>query len=279
MPEDGARRLLLEVEQVLFLAELAVVALFRLFQPREIRLQLLVVRPRGAVDALEHLVARVASPVRSGDLHQLEGAQLAGARHVRTAAQVHPVRLTVQADFLGGGNAGDDFGLVDLALIPEELDRIVAAHDTPRDLVIGFRQVAHALFDRDQVLGRERPLVGEIVVEAVFDHRADRHLRIGKQLLHRLRQQVRGGVADDLQPFGVPVRDDGEPHVTVDDVRRVDQLAVDLAGERGLGQPGTDVRRYLLDRDGFGISALTAVRQGNDWHRDAKWWALQGLNL
>ena len=86
-------------------------------------------------------------------------------------------------------------------------------------------------------------------------------------------------MADDLQPFGIPVRDDGEPRVTVDDIGRVDQLAVDLAGERGLGQPGTDVRRDLLDRDGFGISALTAVRQSNDWHRDAKWWALQGLNL
>ena len=68
----------------------------------------------------------------------------------------------------------------------------------------------HALLDRREVLGRERPLVGEIVVEAVLDHRADRDLRVGKQLLHRVGQQVRGRVADDVEALGVLVGDDRE---------------------------------------------------------------------
>jgi len=135
---------------------------------------------------------------------------------VRAAAQVDPIGLAVKADLLVGGNAGDDLGFVDLALVAEELHGLVAGHDPPRDLVVGLRQLAHPLFDRDQIVRRERALVGEIVVEAVFDHRADRHLRVRIQLLHGLRQQVRGGMPDDFEAFGVPVRDDGQPRVAID---------------------------------------------------------------
>ena len=65
-----------------------------------------------------------------------------------------------------------------------------------------LRDLGHALLDRRQVLRRERTLVREVVVEAVLDHRADRHLRVGEQLLHRVGQQVRRGVAQDLEAFG-----------------------------------------------------------------------------
>ena len=63
----------------------------------------------------------------------------------------------------------------------------------------GLTIFVHLRLDRRQILGRERALVGEVVVEAVVDHRADRDLRVREQPLHRLRQQVRGGVAQDLQ--------------------------------------------------------------------------------
>jgi hypothetical protein len=66
------------------------------------------------------------------------------------------------------------------------------------------------LLDGSQVLGRERALVGEVVVEAVLDDRADGDLGLGKQLLHRIGQQVRRAVADDLQAVGVLVGDDGQ---------------------------------------------------------------------
>jgi hypothetical protein len=38
MPEHGARRFFLEMEQILFLAELAMIALLGFFQARQIRL-------------------------------------------------------------------------------------------------------------------------------------------------------------------------------------------------------------------------------------------------
>ena len=70
----------------------------------QIFLELLLVGPGRAVDPLQHLVARIAAPVGAGHLHQLEGLELAGARHMRSAAQILPIALPVQADRLAGRN-------------------------------------------------------------------------------------------------------------------------------------------------------------------------------
>ena len=100
MPEHRARRLFLEVEQTEILADAPVVALLGFFEAVQVFLEILVVEPRGAVDALEHLVAGIAAPIGARHLHQLEGLQLAGGGHVRTAAQVEPLALPVQRDVL-----------------------------------------------------------------------------------------------------------------------------------------------------------------------------------
>ena len=122
----------------------------------------------------------------------------------------------------------------------EVLDGIVARHFRAHDRLVLLREFRHARLDGGQVLGRERALVREVVVEAVLDDRTDRHLRVGEQFLDRVGEQVRRRVADDVEALGILVGDDGERRVAVDHVRRVDDLAVDLAGERGLGQAGAD---------------------------------------
>jgi len=53
MPEDAADRLFLQVEQVEFAAEAAVVAAFGLFEPEQVLVQFLLVRPSRAVDPLQ----------------------------------------------------------------------------------------------------------------------------------------------------------------------------------------------------------------------------------
>src|SRR5262245_7266475 len=128
MPEHRAGSFFLEMKEVLLLADASMVTLFGLLEPREILLELLLVGPRGAVDPLQHLVARVAAPVGTGDLHELERTELAGAGHMRPAAQVEPVALAVEADLLAGGDARDDFSLVVLAQLLERRDRIVSRH-------------------------------------------------------------------------------------------------------------------------------------------------------
>jgi hypothetical protein len=70
--KNAAMRFLLQVEQVHLRAQLAVVALGGFFEPEEVRVELLLVEPAGAVDAGQLRVLLVAAPVGAGDAHQLE---------------------------------------------------------------------------------------------------------------------------------------------------------------------------------------------------------------
>src|SRR3546814_2035714 len=109
------------MEGVQLAAEAPVVALFSLLQHGEVGLELLLVLPAGAVDALELRVARVAAPVGAGDLHQLERMpELAGRRQVRADAEVEPVALAVDRDLLALRQRLDMLGLV---LLPDRGDR------------------------------------------------------------------------------------------------------------------------------------------------------------
>ena len=126
VPEHHTRRFLLHVEQVKFLANLAMVALFRLFQTVQVRLQILFIAPGGTVHALKLLIAGVATPIGTGDLGQLERFQLTGARYVRAAAQVNEVALAVERQVLFSGNVLDNADLIFLAHLIKQFDRLVA---------------------------------------------------------------------------------------------------------------------------------------------------------
>ena len=78
VPEDGARRLFLEVEQVHDLAEAPVIAFLGLLEHVQVLAQRLVVGPRRSIDTLQHLVIGIAAPVGARHVRQLERfAQLA----------------------------------------------------------------------------------------------------------------------------------------------------------------------------------------------------------
>ena len=185
---------------------------------------------------------------------------------MRPAAQVDPVALPVEADLVLVRNAGDDLGLVDLPQSREELHRLIARHDAARDFLVCPGQLGHLRFDGREILRGEGALVGKVVIKAVLDDRADGHLRLREQLLHRLRQQVRRGVADDLEPIGILVGHDGETGILGNHVGGVDQLAVHARGERRLAQPGANAARDLVHGHRVVEAALTAIGQGDNGH-------------
>lgn len=255
------------MEQVLRLADLAVVALVGFFHAQDVGVELLLVGPGGAVDALQLLVLGIATPVGAGDARQLEGLEEARVGHVRAAAHVHVFLVVVQAhrgDVVG--HVLDQAQLVLLTALGEHLDHLGARGDLLDHVVVLRDQFLHALLDRRHVFGREWALAVDVVVEAFGNHRADHHLDVRVQLLDRMADQVGAGVADDLHAFGVLGGDDAQAGVMFDEVAGVDQLAVDLAGDGGLGQAGADRLGDLHDGHGSIEFAAAAVGKRNGDH-------------
>ncbi|CRM89689.1 hypothetical protein [Pseudomonas sp. 22 E 5] len=228
------------MEQVQALADLAVVAFLSFFDALDVGRQLLLVSPGGAVDPLQLLVLRVATPVGAGQLGQLERLEETCVRHVWATAHVDVFFVVVQAHGLLFRHVFHQAQLVVLATGGEHVDHFGARRDLLDHVVIFFDQLVHALFDRSQVVRSKRPLIGDVVIEAFFNDRADHHFRGWIQLLDRVANQMRARVANDLQPLLILGRDDLQAGIAGDQVAGIDELAVDLAGHGGLGQASTN---------------------------------------
>ena len=159
---------------------------------------------------------------------------------MRAAAEVGPVALVVELDLLVGRNGVDQLDLERLALPLEEALGRVAAHRRLHERPVARDDLAHALLDRREILGGERDRTEEVVIETVLDHRADRHLRVGPQRLHRLGEHVGGVVADELERARVVAADELDPGVSVELVGEIDQGAVAHHGDAALGQRRRD---------------------------------------
>ena len=214
------------------------VALRRLLEAVLVRAQLVLVGPRGAVDALQLRVLLGAAPVGGGDAHQgLAVADHAGVRQVRAAAEVLPDRLAgLRVDVV-----------VDGELARADLDRLVVVAAPSPWPAAPFRPMSSSLYGSPAssarasssvttrrtkrwpermirvhlLVDRLRASSGvnglgdvEVVVEAVGDRRTDAELGLGVDRLHRLREHVRGRSA-----AGCRVRRASRRH-RLDDVRR-----------------------------------------------------------
>ena len=125
---------------------------------------------------------------------------------MRPAAEVEPFALPVDLQVLAFGNRVDELDLEMLALVAEHL---LASSRLHTSLVKG---ASRAMISRilasmaGKVLGRERLVAGEIVIEAVLDHRADGHLGAGIERLHGFGEDMRGVVADELERARIVAR-------------------------------------------------------------------------
>ena len=122
----------------------------------------------------------VAAPIRAGYALQLKRrADVGGAAHVRTAAQIDPRALLIQGDRLGDRQILDQLRLIAFAARLEEGDGVLAVPDFPFERGIGGDDLAHPGLDGGEIGRGERRLAGEIVIEAVFDRWADGDLGAG----------------------------------------------------------------------------------------------------
>ena len=122
----------------------------------------------------------------------------------------------------------------------------------------------HLGFDLRQIVGRERFVAREIVIEAVVDGRTDGHLGAGIKRLHCHGEDMRRVVADQFQRLVVLLGDDADFGVVLDRAEQVPFLAVHFQDQRRLGQARTDGGRDLGARHAARKRHRLAIRQGDD---------------
>ena len=304
--QTGAE-LVREAEQIELVTQLAVITTLGLGLGQEVGIEGFLVLPGGAVDALHTRVLLVSAPIGGTGLGQLEGRNVFGGRQVRPAAQVAPDPLAgvgVQV-VVGGELRSPDlhhFGVVDARLVVDqfEFERLVRQFgagfldrrvDPAGEPLPGLHDLLHPLLERGQILGGERLLDEEIVVETVLDERPDAQFGLRELLLDGLRQDVRGGVPDDgtsilgvrrhSLDLGVRVRHPGQiaqlavlvphHHDRVGPVAREPGLAHRLRGGRARRNPHARSGGGMSD-DGHDRTPLvfgTAPSRGGAGH---EWW-------
>ena len=183
-------------------AQFAVVAPLGLSQALEVRGQVVLGEPGGAIDALQLLVALVATPVHTGHALQLDGTQVAGVGDVGSATKVDEVARAVDAHRVDVTvEPVDDGHLERLAHVAEQPVGRVAADHLALKRDARACQLVHASLDAGQVLLAEMRVTGEpeVVEEPVLDGRTDVVLCAGIELHHRRGHQVGCAVAEDVK--------------------------------------------------------------------------------
>ena len=135
-------------EELQVLAQLLVVALFRLFEELQVIVELALRLPRGPVDAGQLRLLLVSPPVGPGDTHQLEGLQILRRAHVGSTAQVQKLTGPIHADLVAFDLVMYQFELVDLVTLRELLDRLLARQHLVHERDVGLSKPAHARLDR-----------------------------------------------------------------------------------------------------------------------------------
>jgi hypothetical protein len=150
-----------------------------------------------------------------------------------------------------------------LALGLEPAPRLRATHHLASKRLVRLDDRGHARLDPRQILGMERLVAREVVVEAVLDRRADRDLGAGIQLLHRFGHDVGAVVPQDRERFVVLRPDEAHRGAIRHLALEIPELAVDRHQDRRLGQTRTDRRRDVAPGGAARERALTAVRQSD----------------
>ena len=227
------------------------IAFFGFFNARDVGFEIVFVCPCCAVDALQLLVVAIAAPVCARHFGELEIFEETGVGNVRPAAHIHIFLVVIHAH--GGDvvcHVVNQAQFVVFAALFKDFNHFGARRHFFDDIVVLVNQLFHARFNGGDVFGRERFFAENVVVKAVFDHRADDHFYAGEQLFHRMPNQVRTRVADDFYAFGVFGGDDLHAGVFGNRVAGIAQNAVYFACYGGFCQPCADVGGDLGDGGG-----------------------------
>ena len=122
-------------------------------------------------------------------------------RNMGPAAEVGEIALLVDRDRVVVRELVDQLDLVGLASVLKERQGIGLGNIFLGDRRCRFGQLRHLLFDLYEILRRKGTLEIEVVVEPFFDRGTDGKLCLRKELLYRMRHEVRSTVPVHFAAF------------------------------------------------------------------------------
>ena len=184
-------------------------------------------------------------------------------RHVRAAAQVDEGAVSI---------GRDDFVAALEIIEALELERIVGEaharlgqrHLFAQERILLGHDLLHLGFERGQIVGRERLLDFEIVVEAIIDGGAETDFGVGAQAAHRRGQDMGPGVTQHLHGAWVFLRDDHEGTRCPQWGHEVEDLAIHRHRQRRLQQARPDRADHIARQRPGRDLASGAVGQCQD---------------
>src|SRR5262245_58175451 len=246
------------------------VAFLRFFELLEIRVEVFLIKERGAVEPLKLLAAGVVFPVRAGDAQELEGADAAGVRDVRTAAEVDEFALPIEAErWILLQIVVDLFDFVALAQVFHERPRLGGWPLEELERLGVLDDLFHLLFDAREIVLADGSRRIDVVVEAIFQRGAERQLHAGKEAHDGPRHDMRAAMAQHGERFGIFLRQNLEGNFAVacrQFAVEIDDRAVDLGGDGGLSQTLTDAFRDIARPGSLGDLLGRAVGQTKGDH-------------
>jgi hypothetical protein len=191
---EAAAGLVVHAVEIELLPQLPVVMLLGGLKLAEVFPQHFGVGKGGAVNALEHFVPFIASPIGAGDTEELECLDLTGAVHVWPAAEVHEIPFPIDGDEVIV-HLLEQLDLVCLPKVVEILDGRCPRHLFTHKGTILTDDLLHPLLNLVQNVRRKRLRKIEIVVETVFDGWTNGQFGVGKEALDGVSHDVGSTVA------------------------------------------------------------------------------------
>ena len=201
MEEREARAFFVEAEQVELFAQFTMVALFSFFHHLQVFIEFRFLFKSGPVNTLEHLVVFIAAPVSTGNGAQLEGLDGTGRSAVRAGTEVDEVALAVDGDDGIFRKVFDEFYFIILASVFEEFQSVGTGQDFFGNGKVFFDDLSHFSFNGSKVFLCETVFCVEVVVEAVFNGRANGELDAREEVLDSLCHDMRCCMAERIFPF------------------------------------------------------------------------------
>src|SRR5579864_6695540 len=127
---------------------------------------------------------------------------------------------------IGRGELLDEVALHEVAFVLEALQALRARQKFSRIGQVLLHQLLHLFLDLREVFSGERRGTVKIIEEAALGRRAVAELGLRKKFEHRGREQVRGGMAEDLERFRVFIGQDAQRDIFFERSGEIDEIAI-----------------------------------------------------